>query len=500
MTGEKLLKIDLSHLPNDGNFKIGFRSNEFLKKSIMLGRERSIHLPSKDVHKAYFAIVDLYDIIASHNENTFQTSQGYPVNEDGRNINDRNYSDDKNAQSKVKTVAQNLQPNLIISTGAGADGTPIITIDGIVVSGNNRVMSLKLSDKKMFYREVLQRELRAGGYGLPNGYMATNDFKITRPRSADLIWKFQFPVLVRIDIDFPAYKTEEMSKYNVESKKSERGIDKAIKISRQLLDNTNCKNQLINLISQQETVSELYNNPQDVIKYRSILIDCNLINENELSKYFSGNTFSPEGKVLYSTILSSLILYPNTLKISQNSGVKSVTRSLVNAIIPAINNSNLELGSLQESINNAIIIQNAMVASGIKEIQTYVMQQEIFEDLSVDIDFKSSVVNYWMNQRANDFKKILASFNDSMEANQSDNLFGDTMSPEKIFQAKFVDPLPENIKNILVKRFDTNPTEEVSEKQIILNKIKAFEKVQKYKPSEDLKNTIELLKSLANDF
>ena len=469
-TGEFLKNIDLSRLPNDGFFKIGYRSNEFLEKSIIIGRERNIYLPSKDVHKAYFAIVDLDDIIASHNEKTFESSKNYPLNEDGRNLNDRNYSDDLNAQAKVQTVAQSLEPNLIISTGAGADGTPVITIDGIVVSGNNRVMSLKLSDQKLKYREVLAKELRNGGYGLPSDYSATNTFKIVRPRSADLEWNFNFPVLVRIDVDFPAYKTEEMSKYNVESKKSERGIDKAIKISRQLLDNEQCKSLLITLISQQETVSELYNDPNDVNKYRNILIDCNLINENELSKYFIGNTFSPEGKVLYSTILSSLVLSPNTLKISQNSGVKSATRALVNAIIPAINNANLEVGSLQNEMNNALLIQNAMVASGIKEVDVFVRQQKMFEDKSVSIDLKSSAINYWMNQKANDLKKILKSYNESMESNQGDNLFGTPMTPEEIFNAKFIETLPDPVKSTLLNRF--NKTEELSERDLLLNKIK----------------------------
>jgi hypothetical protein len=127
------------------NYKVGFRKELFEAYRIIKGRERVIIIGSDEKRNSIFAIVELDNIIASHNENNFSNSIGYPVDKNGRNVNDRNYSKDKNAQAKVKTVAQDLEPNLIIDTSSSSSGTPIITIDGIVVSGNNRVMSLKLA-------------------------------------------------------------------------------------------------------------------------------------------------------------------------------------------------------------------------------------------------------------------------------------------------------------------------------------------------------------------
>src|SRR4051812_34621797 len=95
-----------------------------------------------------YAIVELEEIIASHNEITFASSAGYPVNEAGRNINDRNYQDDPAAQQNVMEIAQHLEPERLIELGSKPSGTPIISPDGFVVSGNNRVMSLKLAVKQ----------------------------------------------------------------------------------------------------------------------------------------------------------------------------------------------------------------------------------------------------------------------------------------------------------------------------------------------------------------
>ena len=62
--------------------------------------------------------------------------------------------------------AQNLEPERLITTSRTPSGSPIITIDGIVVSGNNRTMSLKLAaknypEKYKAYYDFLDEEKEA---------------------------------------------------------------------------------------------------------------------------------------------------------------------------------------------------------------------------------------------------------------------------------------------------------------------------------------------------
>lgn len=509
---EQLRSIDLSKLPNKGNFKLGYRSS-FLKTPILVGRERVIVLPNGEKHRSYFCIVDLMNVIASHNEYSFAPSENYPISKNGRNINDRNYQGDEEAQAKVMKVAQNLEPNILISTTATEESTPIITLDGICVSGNNRTMSLKLAvqdnyEKFINYKEVLVRELRYGGYGFLNNLPAqlNNNSEIELNRLGRNKIKFKHPVLVRIDVDFPSYTTEEMNKFNASSKKSEAQIDRSIRIAQQLEENEKCKSQLIELISELEIVSELYKNPTSVQRFKSILLDCNLIGENDVAKYFIGNTLSESGKLMYSVILSSLVLKPKTIEISQNAGVKSATNKVVNAVIPAIKNANLQVGSLNNEINQSILLQNRMVSSGITDILIYMNQPELFEEV-VELKFKPAVIIYWLNQsKMNRFKNLLKEYNSSMELNQTKDMFGSTMSPEEIFTKRFVDPLPPEVKESLTRRF--KESENVDETEVELSDLTEetireildkFERIIKYLPSQENIDVINSLKILLNE-
>jgi hypothetical protein len=499
---QKLKEVDLTRFSDHGHFKLGFRKS-FLDSPILVGRERVLVLPNQEKHRAVFCIIELDQILASHNEQTFSTEKGYPTTEDGRNINDRNYSGDKNAQAKVNKVAQTLEPNILISTTATEESTPIISLDGIVVSGNNRTMSLKLAVSDNYkrwldYHDVLYHELKYGGYGFSKDLPA----KIKNKYEIDLgdgnKVKFSHPVLVRIDLDFPAYVTEEMNKYNVSAKKSERQIDQAIRIAQQLEDNEQCKKRLIELISDLEIVSELYRTPASVDRFKKILLDCNLINENELAKYFQGNTLSANGKTMYEVILSSLILKPKTLEISQNSGVVSATNKVVNAIIPAIKNQAYEIGSLNEDINNAILIQNKMVASKIKDIVQYMNQPELFEKIT-ELTYRSATINYYITlPKQNEFKRVLMAYNDSMEKNQGADMFGEPLSPDFVFESTFVKGMPPSVQEAFAKRFKGVTLAQMD--PINLRKmLELYKKLYKVKPDQPTLDIVNSLKILLDE-
>lgn len=423
---EVLKDLDLSKLANTGNVKIGYRK-EFLNGNIALGRERELIFPNDEVHKSYFAVVELSDIIASHNEVTFGNTKEYPTDANGKNVNDRNYTGDKNAQAKVVSVAQKLNPNIIISTSATASGTPVISIDGVVVSGNNRTMSLKLAvtnykENYEEYKKVLFAELEYGGYGIS---------------MAQVFDKFKQPVMVRFDVDFASYTSTELNAFNKPRSKSEKNIDRAIRLSKQIKENEACQNALVQLVSEQEVVSELYNDRTSVMRFKKLLIDCNIISENEVSAFFSDFSLTETGKILYETLLVSLILNPIAIEISQNAGVKSATNSIVNAIIPLIKNKKSVEGSIVEEVNNALLIQNDMVSSNYKKLSEFITENTMFAE---DVDYKTEkafIINWYLNQRVNDFKTAMLKYNNSIESNEGGSLFGDSLTPDEIFNTIF---------------------------------------------------------------
>ena len=483
-----LTEINISKLKNEGFFKIGYRKDEFLKNNIIVGRERDLIFPTHEKRKSYFAIVDLDTLIASHNEKTFINSENYPTNEQGRNVNDRNYSGDKNAQAKVISVAEKLNPNIIITTSPTSSGTPIITIDGIVVSGNNRIMSLKLAKadyKEVFanYTKTLYEELNYGGYGI---------------KASQIYDNVKNPVLVRIDTDFHSYITSELNKYNKSRGKSERQIDLGIRLSQQIKDNEGCRNALISIISEQEIVSELYNDRNAVNRFKKTILECGIITENEISNLFTETSLTENGKVFYETILVSLVLDSDAIEISQNEGIKSVTKNVVNAIIPLIKNKSFQEGSLISDLNKAILIQNQMVLNNYKSVVQYVTEQSIFEE---DNDLKTEkaiIINWFLNQKANSFKNALLRYNKGVEENIGSGLFGDNLTSEEIFNTIFVNETDESvIKAINIKdKFDKNvlSLKSSSEKENLQKRIDILEKASKYNDTDKPQKLIESLK------
>jgi hypothetical protein len=510
------IEFDLSALKNEGEVKVGYNHSNFInEQTILIGRERNVVFPDGEMHKSYFAIVNLSSIKASHNEITFGNTEGYPTDSEGRNVNDRNYKGDTNAQSKVVTVAQNLNPEIIISTSATSSGTPIVSVDGIVVSGNNRVMSMKLASKSYAenyenYVKELGREIQYGGYGFTKtiGTQISTKEPISIEGSSFHNPKniqFDHPILVRVDVDFDSYTMTELNKYNKSRSKSERQIDMSVRVSKQINDNEPCKKALISLISEQNVVSELYNDLSSVNRFRKILLDCGLITENDLSQLFTSTSLTDVGKTFYNTLLLSLILDPKPLEVSQNAGVKSYTKSLVNAIIPLVKNKSFKEGSLIEDVNKSMLVQNDVISYGYNTLDQYITEKSLFGDEDEYKNIKSLIINSVVRGKMSEFKKVLLQYNNSIESQQGATMFEDNMTPEEVFDATFkryadtrvVELIENSDRNDLSLPEDSVEDEAVVSDEVsgIQDRISMLERAKKYQESsEDIDIVIDNLK------
>jgi hypothetical protein len=451
----EIIKPDLSKLQNGGFIKLGFRP-EFLNTPILYGRTRNIILATGAKHKAQYAIVELDNILASHNETSFVSTPYYPVNSRGENINDRNYSDDKIAQSKVLEIAQKFEPELQISTGVGASGLPIITFDGIVVSGNNRTMSMKLMVGRFpqnyeDYKKELMVEITSFGFDRLVGISIAMNEKISLPDSSfnnPKSVKFKYPVLVRIDHDFPEYTTTEMQAYNKESKKSERPIDKAIKLSSMLLDNERAYNVIGEIISPYETLSDFFASSPDVGKLKASLIDFNILTTNEIPAYFIENGLTAQGKEFITNLLAGMILDKESLISSEIAGVKRLKEKIVVALPVIIKNSKLSEGSLKPYIIQSVLLQQKMVSTGIN-ITDYIRSPKLFSEQSDNFDIKAYYINELLNSTKFAFKKSLEEYNTIVKSNEGASLFGDKLSVEDIFDKIIKPKIDTNIAAII---------------------------------------------------
>lgn len=84
-------------------------------------------------------LVELADLVPSHNAETFAPHPDYP-----EGVQDRRYHANAAAREHVDRIARELQPEIVLLIGLrGLDGPPIYRPDGLVVGGNGRTMALQ---------------------------------------------------------------------------------------------------------------------------------------------------------------------------------------------------------------------------------------------------------------------------------------------------------------------------------------------------------------------
>lgn len=438
---------------------------------ILYGRKRELILPNGERRTAQFAIVDLNEIIASHNEETFSSSTGYPVNEQGRNINDRNYQDDTAAQKNVVEIAQHLNPESLIELSSKPSGTPIIDKNGFVVSGNNRTMSLKLAVKRypenyQRYKEYLVKEIDVFGFKdyVGPSLLANDDIPLpgssyNEPKSV----KFDYPVLVRIDEDIPALNTTELAKYNMDTRKGERPVDKLIKLSNILRENDRCRQMVISIVEGYETFSEFFGPggqpANDRKRLLQTFLDCGMITEAKMPDFYTDGQFTDAGKDFIENILSSIILEPDALKVAGAEGVKRFRQIIISSLPVLMANTSLPAGTLKPFINEAVIVQYRIQQVG--SFKDYIVNQGLFDEAQPD--FKSLIINRLLEQGRNKFKEQIIKYNEGVKSNTGDSLFGESqLTVEQIFKITIMDAIPPSELTMIQGKFGGQPKENVA--------------------------------------
>jgi predicted ABC-type ATPase len=418
----------------------------------VLGKSIELEMPNGEVRRGQFAVTDLFSIKASHNEKTFQSTEGYPLDANGENINDRDYKADVNAQQKVREFSQNLRPNRLITNSVTPSGSPIINENGIVVSGNNRTMSLKLAvsdfpEKYNEYKKYLMDEIYA--------------YKI--PESA--VEQFEYPVLVRIDYDIPALNTLELSKYNKDTKKSERPIDKAVKLGKILQTNERCSTIIGDIVGKYETFSDFYSNITDQKTLMETLINCNILTSQEKPMYFYERGFTEQGKEFVENLLVGLVLSKEAL-LDMNESVKKYRGTIITSLPVLSANSTLGEFSILDDLNKAITLEAKIVNSGLS-FKDWINQINMFEGKPAD---NILYLNRLLANGRNKFKASIEGYNESVKQNQGESLFGDAPSKQDIFEAHVVSKIPDEDK-ILIQNSGTkseinrSSSEQITKKQ-----------------------------------
>ena len=362
------------------------------------GFENEITLANGEKVKGHYVLVESGAATPSHNPNAeFARSEGFPVDENGQTVNDRDYERDKDAQGITRQMGANYDSRAIQST-------PVVSKDGVVLSGNGRTMAGELAAQNGTdgaYIEHLQK------YGQQYGF------------TPEQVQSMQHPRLVFVpDVDMP-YTTDTFAKFNAQEMKGQNKTEQAVKLGKVVDDNT--FGRIIRSINSFDTLGEFYNDPKAATDAINELRNAGAIGQMDYAEMFDGDKVSETGRQMLENMLIGKAFESNPDAVRQLTEIKSLRQSVINALAEVV--GNMQLGedfALDNELAQAINLAYTARKSGYKDgehVSGYARQLNLFpfDEGETVADYTNATVlmlaDVMNDSRTNQLKKTLALYN-----------------------------------------------------------------------------------------
>lgn len=233
-----------------------------------------VALPDGSQLKGRYVLTDAGSASASHDaNNAYLPTEGFPIDENGQSVNDRDYQRDKDAQSAVEKMAAAYDHRALQSP-------VVVSKDGVVLSGNNRTMSGDLAatggtDKA--YNDYL-REYGHKKYGF----------------TPEQIAGFKHPRVVFVPDDALPYDAKTFARFNEPEKKSMSKPEEAVKKGKTVPDSVFAD--IVGDIARYDRLSDFYNDEKAVAAALGGLHNAGIIPEMDMPKMRTGTAISAAGK------------------------------------------------------------------------------------------------------------------------------------------------------------------------------------------------------------
>lgn len=378
------------------------------------GAPDELTLANGEVVVGHYVLTDAMAMTPSHNPAMgFTMSDGFPVDENGRTVNDRDYERDKGAQAAVNEKAKDYDQRAL--------QTPVIVSnDGVVLSGNDRTMSSQIAaqagtDTK--YVNYLSR------YSQKYGFTAEQVAAIPHPR------------VVFVPDESMEYTASNFAKFNADDKKSQNKTEKAVKAGKTI--SPNALGKIAALISQFEDISEFYFNTEAVDALIGIMVEDGIITKEQVEAMKDGVRLSGTGMDLVEAMLVGSVLDEEALRVTMKDAM--IRKSVVSAIAQIITNNAIADYTLRNELSDAIVIVfNGKSSKVIKygdSVQGFVRQGNLFGDdviAEATVQLLADAIN---NKKLSLLRRVLDAYNGEASlaaSGQIDIFTGDTKSKEAI--------------------------------------------------------------------
>lgn len=387
------------------------------------GNPNAITLADGSTIRGHYVLTEAGAATASHDvNNAYEPSEGFPVDENGESVNDRDYKRDKDAQRIVRDMADSYDSRAL--------QTPVIVSkDGVVLSGNNRTMSGEIAAKNGTDKAYVDH-LRE--FGAMFGFT---------PEQID---GMQHPRVVFVPDEELPYDASTFARFNAEQQKKP---EHAVKLGKIVPDNVFTS--ITNDISRFDRMSDYYADDKSVASAISQLLDAGVINEMQLPELRTGNALSAAGKELIENTLIGKVFQTSPDAVRQIISTPTLRQSVVMGLNEIANNRTLaksgydlskELAAAVDLVSRAKSDSPEIYKEGMP-VSPYGRQQGLFDDEYGDSRVTDGVTlllaDLLNSGKPSDLRKVLSTYNNeaaSPAAGQIDMFSGDVTSKEEILK------------------------------------------------------------------
>lgn len=390
------------------------------------GNPNAITLADGSTIRGHYVLTEAGAATASHDvNNAYEPTEGFPVDENGESVNDRDYKRDKDAQRIVRDMADSYDSRAL--------QTPVIVSkDGVVLSGNNRTMSGDIAAQQGTDKAYIDH-LRE--FGRMYGFT---------PEQID---GMKHPRVVFVPDEHLPYDAATFARFNAEQQKKQSKPEHAVKLGKIVPDNVFTS--ITNDISRFDRMSDYYADDKSVASAISQLLDAGVINEMQLPELRTGNALSAAGKELIENTLIGKVFQTSPDAVRQIISTPTLRQSVVMGLNEIANNRTLaksgydlskELAAAVDLVSRAKSDSPEIYKEGMP-VSPYGRQQGLFDDEYGDSRVTDGVTlllaDLLNSGKPSDLRKVLSTYNNeaaSPAAGQIDMFSGDVTSKEEILK------------------------------------------------------------------
>nr|DAW03102.1 MAG TPA: Type I restriction enzyme [Caudoviricetes sp.] len=388
------------------------------KKAV--GVEDELTLPNGEKVKGHYVLVENGAATPSHDvANGFAKSDGFPVDQNGNSVNDRDYERDKDAQDVTRSIAENYD-------GRALQNQVVVSPDGVVLSGNGRTMAGELAAINNTDGAYIEHLVN---YPQKYGFTKEQVMGMKHPR-----------VVFMTDESMP-YTAETFAKFNQQEMKGQSKTEQSVKLGKVVTDEV--FNRIIRSINGYDTLADFY---ADTKAARDALLElqaAGIITHAQMAEMFDGDGISAQGRELLENMLIGKGFEGNPDAIRQLAEYKGMRQSVIAALAEIANNKALgedyELGAeFAAAISLAYQARKAGFKVG-ERVSSYARQMNLFafDDDETVADYTNATIlmlaDVLNDKRTSSLKKLLAVYNHRAvdQANGQLDLFGDGIKEKK---------------------------------------------------------------------